>query len=285
MGSVNHPDESTLDRYRTGELESEERARVEAHLETCAACRARLSGLEAFSGRVGEAYVASRRAAPRPDWEAQRASILDRVDDPVVRPGRWMRLRRWAPQLAAAAVAVLVIGVLWQEGIHGPDDAQRAVRSPAVEREARTAAPEPAAREPAAPVPGDRAPGEEPPAPAAAAGRVAGPDGGAPGDVQEEDLEDAPTEEVEQGRAAEPEARPDRREAVAGMRTRAALAPPAERFEGRARDALAKREVSSAREALAFYRDSVEPAALDSVRADTVRALADSLAAWLASSP
>jgi len=95
----------------------------------------------------------------------------------------------------------------------------------------------------------------------------------------------APAPAQSQAPAAEPEARPDRREAVAGMRTRAALAPPAERFEGRARDALAKREVSSAREALAFYRDSVEPAALDSVRADTVRALADSLAAWLASSP
>jgi len=277
MGSVSHPDEPTLDRYRTGELDGEEWERLEAHLATCEACRARLSGLEAFHDRVGDAYAASRRAAPHPDWEAQRVSILDRIDDATVRPGPWTRVRRWAPQLAAAAVAVLVVGVLWQEGIRGPEDAQRAVRSPEIEREVRTAAPEPAA-----PESDDRAPREEPPD---AAGRVDGPEGAAPEGALEESRDAALTDEAEQAEAVEQGARRERREAAVRMRAQAAPAPVAERFESRAREALAKRDAESAREALAFYRDSVEPAALDSVRADTLRALADSLAAWLASRP
>lgn len=280
MGSVSHPDEPTLDRYRTGELEGEEREQLEAHLETCEACRARLSGLEAFSDRVGEAYGASRRAAPRPDWETQRASILDRIDEPAVRRGPWTRVRRWAPQLAAAAIAVLVVGVLWQEGIRGPDDAQRAVRSTRIEREVPITG-----TGPAAPEADDRAPREEPPVPAGLGERADASDDGAPEETQERSRDAVLTDEVERRRAVGQGARPERQEEVAGMRAETAPAPAAERFEGRARDALAKRDADSAREALAFYRDSVEPAALDSVHADTLRALADSLAAWLASRP
>jgi len=261
MGSVSHPDEPTLDRYRTGELDGEERERIEAHLATCEACRARLSELKAFSDRAGEAYGASRRAAPRPDWEAQRASILDRIDEPEARAGRWTGFSRWAPRLAAAAVAAIVVGVLWQEGIREPGDVERRVRAPAVERTTRSAPPE------------SVAPDTE------ATRKVGG------------DAEIARSPRVEADALAdedvsvEQEAVPARRE-MRRSAARARVSPtPAERFVKRAREALAAADTTAAAEALTLYRDSVEVAELTPGRADTLRALADSLAAGLAGRP
>lgn len=305
---MSHADESTLDRYRTGELGADERARVRAHLEGCEACRERLAELEAFAHHVGEAYATAEADAPEPDWDAQRASILDRIEerdetaarpstgetrsDRVV-PGPWARIRRWAPQAAAAAIAILVVGVLWKEGIREPDDVMRALRSPEVERVERArersaagdraAPPAGESDEDGAAEPGDlerdeeaaRPPGEERRAPALADDAEP-----APEPVEEDAI--APSEAET---AAGAEAAPRERAVPAELRARAVPDDPGERFEKAARRAVAEGDPDEAREALSLYRDSVDVANLAPARADTLRALADSLAALLGSLP
>ncbi|GAA2086310.1 anti-sigma U factor RsuA [Actinomadura alba] len=78
---------------------------VEAHLTTCPFCRDELAGLAslpALLGRVDEAQITQVAAPPEPPLEALIAAAAGR---------RHGRIRRWAPQAAAAAI-ILVIGVL-----------------------------------------------------------------------------------------------------------------------------------------------------------------------------
>lgn len=120
--------EELLDRYRTGELDLADRRRVEGHLEECEACRSALASLEEFSETVGRAYAAeaaSRAVEHEPDWGRMRAAIAARTTAPPRRS--W--LARHVPQAAAAIVALIALGVLWQQGIRSPEEADRALRT------------------------------------------------------------------------------------------------------------------------------------------------------------
>ncbi|WP_030173502.1 anti-sigma factor family protein [Spirillospora albida] len=104
---------TSLGVYVVGAIDPSERADVDAHLETCPACRdelAGLAGLPALLGRVDEAQL-DLAAGPGPemlDALLSRAAA-ERRRGPLRRLAR--RPGGWAP-LAAAACALLVAGVL-----------------------------------------------------------------------------------------------------------------------------------------------------------------------------
>ncbi len=300
-GMHTHLDDATLDRVRTGEIEEPERARAAQHVAACAECARRLADLEAFAALVGRAYAADRAEArgEEPDWARLRERVLDatRAGSPEAaaagaRPGlptrRWSR---WAPQLAAAVVAALVLGVLWREGVRGPGDARRAVEAPmTAERQGPAAAEEPAvAEEPAGAAPTDIAP----PGPATAlesrAGEAAQDRRG--GQEARQNAPSAPPpdfrardEVAAAGAAAKAEEREaGRREAGFADASAADALEPHDRFAVQARAALAAADTAAARRTLALWRDTLAARAdLDSALRGQAESLADSLAAFLA---
>jgi anti-sigma-K factor RskA len=98
--------------YALGRLEPAERARFEAHLETCEACRAELDELREVAGLLP---LASPAAAPPPNLEARVLAAVRREATPAphpqaapaARPSR--RLPGWAPRLGVAALAAAAI--------------------------------------------------------------------------------------------------------------------------------------------------------------------------------
>ncbi|MGH7563778.1 MAG: anti-sigma factor, partial [Gemmatimonadota bacterium] len=131
MTEANGHVQELLDRYRTGELDPADHGRVESHLEGCEGCRSALAAMEAFATTVERAYAAetTARATKRePDWGRLRASIVGRTS--AREPGlRRSWLARHVPQTAALVVALVAVGVLWQQGIRAPGDADRGLRS------------------------------------------------------------------------------------------------------------------------------------------------------------
>ena len=102
-----HVDEEVV-AYLSGELAPAERARVDAHLPTCAACRRAVD-----ESRALLAALAPGRPAPPPlDWARYQAELRAKVAQR--RRGWWMR--PW-PALAAAAVATVVLVLT----LHTPD--------------------------------------------------------------------------------------------------------------------------------------------------------------------
>jgi predicted anti-sigma-YlaC factor YlaD len=100
-----HVDELLVDHLR-GDLEGPERARVEAHLAACEACRVTR---ERFAGLLTEL---ARRAPPAPPvhWGAFRAELRERLERG--RPAReagWAWLVRPAPALVAAALVAALV--------------------------------------------------------------------------------------------------------------------------------------------------------------------------------
>lgn len=231
-----------LDAWRTGELEPVEGAWVEAHLAECERCRAELSALGTLTTAVERAQEARRRSAAElePDWAAQRAAIVARTSGRAraARGGR-RALWRWAPQVALAAVAVIVIGVVWRGTT--PDSAPESPRleAPASEDAADERAEgfadgrEADVRDQAATLP--------------------------PAAPEREALEEARAKS-ELGRQAEP----------VGQET-----ARADRFERAARLALVERDTLAARRALSLWSDTLAPR-LDADEGGAA-ALADSL--------
>ena len=283
-----------LDAWRTGELDAERAAAVGAHLEACPDCRAALADVEAFATAVEAGYRDAEAARPEPDWGARRAAIVERTS--ARGEGRPPWIVRWAPQVAIVAVAVVAIGVLVEQGVRAPGDAERALRAPA-----ERTAPAPA------PVPSGEAAGE-PPIALEDDADEAGPPAARPEPGVRDDrdgaLDRAPEDErapEERRPAAEPAAPADaaveQQEALAEREARiepeagraAAMEKAApdrgERFRSRARSALAARDSSAVVAALEFWGDSVEVAELPAARRASLEALADSLAAFLASRP
>jgi hypothetical protein len=119
-----------LDRYRTGELEEADRRRVEEHLGACAACAGELAGLGAFAATVRRAFDAAQAAgvSREPAWDRQRREILARTAEPRSEGGWRDVLRQYAPQAAMAAVSLIVLGVLYREGVREFADAERELR-------------------------------------------------------------------------------------------------------------------------------------------------------------
>lgn len=110
--------------YVLGALDSEERAEVEAHLDTCPACRAELaelSGLPAVLGRVSEQDI-EVAAAPPP-------VVLERLIAASARRGRRSRTML---ALAASVVVAALGGTAWLSAARPAQDASVAAGSAAV---------------------------------------------------------------------------------------------------------------------------------------------------------
>lgn len=267
--------EELLDAYRTGELDDARRASVAGHLEACARCRAALERLGPWT-EVVERGFAARRVAARdlePDWAAQRAAIVARTSGRARAAEGRRGLWRWAPQVALVALAALIVGIVWRENPR--DQALRPATG------GRTAATE-ARDETAAGAERDDATSRDLDA-AAPAETGARPDADAaprpqapPADEGEEVAKAAPEEAEPLGRAGN-----ERQEVFADRAPEVRERAVGERFEDRARAALAARDTIAARRALAFWDDSLSPAERDSVGAT----LADSLEALLAGRP
>ena len=110
---------------RRGELSPDEEARLEAHLATCEACRARLADLNATEGMLSEALsrVAARRdftdfadqvmaRIPASAWKAgpsERKGALESLKAYVRRHRVLAVASALAPALAAAALYLFVV--------------------------------------------------------------------------------------------------------------------------------------------------------------------------------
>jgi anti-sigma factor RsiW len=104
--------------YAEGELEAEERRRVEAHLATCAACAREVRLLREALER---AQALSVPEPPAGFWEEFGAGVQRRIAaEPPPRPSRWERVTAWvaglfrlrgAPALAAATALGLLLAI------------------------------------------------------------------------------------------------------------------------------------------------------------------------------
>jgi anti-sigma factor RsiW len=94
-----HVDEHVV-AYLSGELAPAERARIDAHLAECAACRRAV----AESRAVLAALAPGRPAPPPVDWARYQAELRTKV---ARRPHGWW-IRPW-PALAAAALATVAL--------------------------------------------------------------------------------------------------------------------------------------------------------------------------------
>lgn len=144
-----HPPIDDLSAYLDHEVDARAEAALEAHLEGCPSCRARLAAL---AQTVGLVRVLDPLSAP----PAVRAAVYDRLRGQRRWPGAWLR-RLPAPLggltwRLAAAVAVLLVGLfavnLWQQAV--PED------------EAGTALPRPGPGAPSAPGRAPAAPAPQP---------------------------------------------------------------------------------------------------------------------------
>ncbi|MBB2742125.1 UNVERIFIED_ORG: hypothetical protein FHR35_001947 [Microbispora rosea subsp. rosea] len=118
----------SLGAYVLGALDAEETAEVEAHLETCAACRAELaelSGLPPLLARVSAEDIERAAAPPRAVLDGVFADVLANanadtaagadgtVAPPVVASARRGRRSRVLLALAASVVVAAVGGTAW----------------------------------------------------------------------------------------------------------------------------------------------------------------------------
>ena len=116
--------------YALGSLNPHERARFEAHLQACAACRAELAEL----GEVADLLaLAPPAAAPPPDLEARALAAVRRAADEARAPApapppATLRRRGWAPRLGLGALAVAAIAGAFVLGGRVLDDAPGGTR-------------------------------------------------------------------------------------------------------------------------------------------------------------
>lgn len=112
----------SLGAYVLGALDAEETAEVEAHLETCAACRAELaelSGLPPLLARVSAEDIERAAAPPRAVLDGVFADVLANADadaavaPPVVASARRGGRSRVLLALAASVVVAAVGGTAW----------------------------------------------------------------------------------------------------------------------------------------------------------------------------
>jgi anti-sigma-K factor RskA len=113
--------------YALGALNPHERARFEAHLESCAACRDELAELREAAGLLA---LAPPAATPPPDLEARalaavrRAAVEGAADgrpQPAAAPRRPQR-RAWTLRLGLAALAVAAVAGAFVLGARVLDD-------------------------------------------------------------------------------------------------------------------------------------------------------------------
>lgn len=116
-----HQDELLLQRYRDGELSTDEAARLRHRLDAEPALRAALTGLEELSGLFATGKAAAAFAAPA-GFTAQVLAEARRLPDRI-------RLREAEAsaravvvcrRLLLAAVVLFGIGLLWHSGLFRP---------------------------------------------------------------------------------------------------------------------------------------------------------------------
>jgi anti-sigma factor RsiW len=102
--TTSHPDETLIHDLVDDELGADERARVEAHLAACPACRQAADRIRALREDAQRAFGGAPLGTGTDQWDAIEARIDAR-----------RRARRFAPLAAAATVAVLVASgaALW----------------------------------------------------------------------------------------------------------------------------------------------------------------------------
>jgi len=108
--SGGHVDELLVDHLR-GDLDAGERARVEAHLADCAACRA----ARASYARLVGALARTEPPAPPIHWGAYRAELRERLD----RRGAGRAARGWLGRPVPALVAAALVAALVVAGMPG----------------------------------------------------------------------------------------------------------------------------------------------------------------------
>jgi anti-sigma-K factor RskA len=135
--------------YAVDAVDDLERARFEAHLATCADCRAEVQGLRETAARLAEASP----AAPPPALRDRVLADITRVrplppessaDGPTHAGSHAGPHRRWPRLLAAAAAVLGLVGVgtvvahPWDTGTHQVSVADRVLHSPDAQRVSAT---------------------------------------------------------------------------------------------------------------------------------------------------
>ncbi|HEX3175160.1 MAG TPA: zf-HC2 domain-containing protein [Methylomirabilota bacterium] len=100
MSATDHP-ETALVPYLRDQLAADERARVAAHLEACAACRGALTDTRAVLDALAEAA-----AAPEPHWGRYRAELRARLE---ARRRATVWWRRTVPVAVSATLAAALL--------------------------------------------------------------------------------------------------------------------------------------------------------------------------------
>jgi anti-sigma factor RsiW len=100
-----HP-ETALVPFAKDELAPDERARVQAHLAACEACRRALADVRAVL-----VELAAAPAPPAPHWGRYRVELRARIDARARAPRRWQRPMPIA--VSAGLAAALLLFVLW----------------------------------------------------------------------------------------------------------------------------------------------------------------------------
>ena len=103
MSSMDRHPETALVPYAKDELAADERARVAAHLEACAACRQGLADARA----VLDALASAPPAAPEPHWGRYRGELRARVAARPRGPRWWQRPLPIAVSAGLAAALLL----------------------------------------------------------------------------------------------------------------------------------------------------------------------------------
>lgn len=144
-----HLSDGDLVRLLDGELDAEERARVEAHAAGCEACAARLRRLRRRSARLSGILLASDPQAPpapvqAPDELALRRASRDRQAHSAPAPRPWLRVAAVVVLLLAAGVVASPLRAVVAEWLRTQWER---IAAPGA------GAPAPAAEAPAAPAP------------------------------------------------------------------------------------------------------------------------------------
>jgi hypothetical protein len=121
-----------LSEYLDEELDVRERAALDAHLTSCAECRATLEALRRVVARAGQLSDAPPEVDLWPGIEAQlgpRGAVA-----PFWRRARHVRLSFTLPQAAAAslAIALLSVGLVWLARSRGAGETPPGTGEPAV---------------------------------------------------------------------------------------------------------------------------------------------------------
>ncbi|HYA34742.1 MAG TPA: zf-HC2 domain-containing protein [Candidatus Binataceae bacterium] len=103
-----HP-ETALIPYLRGELDRDERSRVESHLQTCARCRASMESSASMLREISEKVA----QIPEPDWTRYRAQLRIRLAARREQPQTWWRpAYSWMSLAAAGAVAATIVATI-----------------------------------------------------------------------------------------------------------------------------------------------------------------------------